>query len=477
MIREGSLDAVRALRLFFRIATPVFFFLAFSFSISPDGVAWIMWRDNPALAITLVGLSALMGLGWFLSARRLRVLYTTDIEAVTLPSKIPETNPYNIWKTMSLRRRLGLAFAVFLSFATIGPLTTLMNVPAGHIRPIQMLIATLASGGFAACIILFANRPVMLVASLGICFAIVEFNTNLSDWLSPSSSTIVRQDTVDIRDERVLVGVAGIALLSSSYVMFIILLTGEGKDRLRLQTEVNIAQRIQHSLVPASGLTTSWCIAGGKTVSATEVGGDFFDFLELRDGRLLVGAADVAGHGVGAGILSAMTKSALRSQAGHDPSPAILLGHLNRTLVQLVDRHMFVTFACLVADNTTQKVRIATAGHPPVLLLRNGHLVREVRTRSLALGMDAGAVFSELEIPFERGDVFLLYTDGVVEAASRRGEQFGTSRLSAAITSTGDRSPDALCKGILQEVSRFAGTSSLKDDATVVAVCMRSGSA
>jgi sigma-B regulation protein RsbU (phosphoserine phosphatase) len=172
-----------------------------------------------------------------------------------------------------------------------------------------------------------------------------------------------------------------------------------------------------------------------------------------------------------------MTKSALRSQVGHDPSPAVLLDQLNRTLVQLVDRRMFVTFACLLADNATHKVRIATAGHPPVLVLRNRQLVREARTPSLALGMDAGAVFSELEIPFEPGDVFLLYTDGVVEATSRHGEQFGISRLSAAITSTGDRPPDAQCKEILKEVTRFTGTSSLKDDATVVAVRMCNGSA
>ena len=477
MIREDSIGAIRALRLFFRVATPVLFFLAFSFSISPDGVTWIMWRDNAALAITLVGLSCLMGLGWFLSARRLRALYNAEVDTVVLPSRISETNPYNIWKSMSLGRRLGLAFAVFLSFATIGPLTTLMDVPQGHIRPIQVLIATLASGGLSACFILFANRPFLLVASLGICLAVIKFNPDISDRLSPPPSTTVRLDATDIRDERALVGVAGIALLSSSYVMFIILLTGEGKNRLRLQTEVNIAQRIQHSLVPSSGLATSWCIADGRTVPATEVGGDFFDFLELPDGRLLVGTADVAGHGVGAGILSAMTKSALRSQAGHDPSPAVLLDQLNRTLVQLVDRRMFVTFACLLADNTTQKVRIATAGHPPVLILRNGQLVREVRTPSLALGMDARAIFSEEEVPFELGDVFFLYTDGVVEAMSRRGEQFGTSRLSAAIVSAGVHPPDALCKAILQEVSRFTGTSLLKDDATVVAVRMRDRSA
>jgi hypothetical protein len=449
MTREQSVGALRFLRAFFRVAAPIFFFLPFSVSVSPKGVTWIMWRDDPLLSLTLFGLSLLMGTGWYVSAKRLRSQLSVDRETIPLPVRTPKENPYNIWRTMAFRKRLGLAFAVFLSFSTLGPLMTLMSASPEHFRPLQILITTVASGGFAACMILFGHRPSLLLVTLCLCLAAGKFSGEITDLLSPGPPVVTTQNPEDIADERSLVGAAGIALLSSSYAMFIILLAGEGRDRLRLETEVNIAQRIQLSLVPPSGLANSWCLVGGKTVPASEIGGDFFDYVSLSDQRVLVAAADVAGHGVGAGILSAMTKSALRMQSGHDPSPAVMLKHLNQTLVRLIDRRMFVTFACLLVDQTTRTARIATAGHPPVIVFRANHIVT-----------------------YQPGDLFLLYTDGVVEAVSKRGEQFGTERLTSAVASHDHRPPENLCADILREVSRFAAGSTLRDDATVVAARM-----
>ena len=104
--------------------------------------------------------------------------------------------------------------------------------------------------------------------------------------------------------------------------------------------------------------------------------------------------ADVAGHGVGAGILAAMTKSAFRALITHDPEPATMLGHLNRTPDQLVERNMFVTMAYVLIDHRSERAQIATAGHPAVLQVRgDAHDWEEKRTPSLALGMDRLAVF------------------------------------------------------------------------------------
>ncbi|HEV8537813.1 MAG TPA: SpoIIE family protein phosphatase, partial [Bacteroidota bacterium] len=132
-------------------------------------------------------------------------------------------------------------------------------------------------------------------------------------------------------------------------------------------TEINIARKIQQSLIPCTTFENSWCRVAGMTASATEVGGDYFDIVALSDHRLVVAVADVAGHGVGSGILSAMTKSALRSQHMHVASPAMVLENLNRTIYQVSERNMFVTLAYLLLDADARTAAYATAGHLPLL--------------------------------------------------------------------------------------------------------------
>jgi sigma-B regulation protein RsbU (phosphoserine phosphatase) len=213
-----------------------------------------------------------------------------------------------------------------------------------------------------------------------------------------------------------------------------------------------------------------WCAAAGRTVPATEVGGDYFDVVELPDGKLVVAIADVTGHGVGAGILSAMTKSALRSELGHDAAPHTVLENLNRTLYQVSQRGMFVTMAYLLLDRQAGIARIATAGHPPVMFCRHDGTIRAVRTTNPGLGMRPQGFFIEAEVGFAPGDRFLLYTDGVTEATNRTGEQFGDGRLGDLVAAGQPVPADQWCAVMLESVLEFRGSKNLSDDATVVAV-------
>ena len=115
-------------------------------------------------------------------------------------------------------------------------------------------------------------------------------------------------DRIDVR--RPLFGVIAIFLLSAGYTLFLRVVGEETKKRGRLETEVAVARRIQQSLQPSAAFKTDWCEAAGITVPATEVGGDYFDMIKISDDEAVIAIADVSGHGVGAGILSAMTKSA-----------------------------------------------------------------------------------------------------------------------------------------------------------------------
>jgi len=467
--RENS--TLKILHSFFRIAAPTFVGISMLFTVDTNGTLWIMWRDATPLAVTLAFLGLLMGAGWWSTALRLRT------DANISPPQEP-SQAYNIFKQIDPSVRRQLALAVFLIFSTIGPLSILMDSSLHPVHPLRVLIVTLASGGMSASIILFGNRPFPLAAGFLLCLAANMFSSTLTGSLTGTRSpamtqgniTLSTEQQLDLRSQRTLIGVLGVGLIACGYTVFLVVLNREGKKRVRLQAEVAIAQRIQQSLLQDAIVSTSWCEAAGRTVPATEVGGDYFDMVQLPDGRLAVAIADVTGHGVGAGILSAMTKSALRSQLAHDASPHSVLENLNRTLYQVTQRNMFVTMAFLLLDRHAGTARIATAGHPSILFRRRDGSIRGLRTVNPGLGMRAQGSFSEQEVPFAPGDRFLLYTDGVTEAMNDAGEQFGDGRLGDVFATDQPLSVDRMCPLVLESVLRFRGSDNLLDDATVVAV-------
>ncbi|HTY59189.1 MAG TPA: PP2C family protein-serine/threonine phosphatase [Bacteroidota bacterium] len=480
MTADDRTTMVKLLRTFFRIAAFVFLLVTFSFSVDETGATWIMWRDSTSLAVTLVALALLMAAGWVSLSIRLKRMQVREKEPAVRPPRDIPVRPYNIWGPMPPGTRAGLATAVFLIFGTIGPLNTLLTPPDQTLRPLEIVILTIATGGISASMIMFGHRKIILVLALALCLGILFSVDSIVDTLSPGrppslkrpdgSVTLTAAQVENFKDQRTVVAAGGIVLLSLGYVMFIVLLTNEGRQRARLQAEMSIARAIQLSLLPSSPITAGKTEAAGITAPASEVGGDYFDFMELPDGRLAVFAADVAGHGVGAGILGAMTKSAFRAHIVHDPSPAAMLTFLNTTLAGLVERKMFITAAYLLLDAPRLSARIATAGHPPAFRIDGRGAIEELRTPSMALGMDRHTAFTELEIRCSAGDVFLLYTDGVVESTSRSGEQFGPGRLKALLAGAGQRSPAELCDALAREAESFRGTEKAADDLTVVAV-------
>lgn len=480
MTGEDRTLALKVLRTFFRIASFVFLLSTFSFTVDETGASWIMWRDSTLFASSLVGVALLMAAAWIYTEFRIRKVQIPGAGQVARSFRGGRDQPYNIWGPMPWGTRAGLATAVFLIFGTIGPLNTLLTPPDQTLRPLEIVILTIATGGISASMILFGHRKIILALSLALCMGVLFTVEPIMDVLSPGrppslrspdgSVTLSPAQIENFKDQRTVVAAGGIVLLSLGYVMFIVLLSNEGRQRARLQAEMAIAREIQLSLLPSSSITAGKARAAGITIPASEVGGDYFDFVELPDGRLAVFAADVAGHGVGAGILGAMTKSAFRAHIVHDASPASMLTFLNATLAGLVERKMFITAAYLLLDSARHSARIATAGHPPVFRIDGHGAIEEVRTPSMALGMDRNAAFTEKEIPCAPGDTFLLYTDGVVESTARSGEQFGTERLKAVLAGSSGRPPAELCDALAREAGSFRGTGTAADDLTVVAV-------
>jgi serine phosphatase RsbU (regulator of sigma subunit) len=399
---------------------------------------------------------------------------------------------FDIWKEMTLGDRARFAVAVFFLFAALGPLVVLMKSSLSVIPWKFVLLETVSMGSLPAMIIFFAARRKWLIAPIIIFWSFVvglnsgglnivvtgsgevrtEFNSNIALTDSVKGGRAIQAATVDastlrgIYEQRTFLGLIAIGCIVLGYTMLIRVIRKEVRKRARFETEVTIARDIQQSLMGDQRLDLPGCRIAGATAPATEVGGDYFDFVTTAAGDVAICVADVTGHGVGAGILSAMTKSAFRSQVRNDASPGALLGNLNRTLVELSSEKMFVTFAYCLLGGNGRCLTVATAGHQPVLH-RSGGKILQHRTPSLALGLRADAAYHSVQVAPVPGDLILLYTDGVVEAANKKGEQYSLDRLTA-LFSAYSGSPSDWPAHLIGSLRAFTGSASFEDDISCV---------
>lgn len=385
-----------------------------------------------------------------------------------------------IWEDMQPPALRKLALAVALIFAVFGPIQVLMLplLPPGVW--LRVFALTLLSGGFAASIILFGRRLLPLLLTIAVFTAILlalPSTFSISSRMAKQQSmeateqlALLSEEDIERQGEqRLLIGMFGIGMIAGGYAVFIIVIAREVRRRAGLESEIKAAQKIQQALLPAAPLELPWCEIAGMCVPAAEVGGDYFDVIKLSDEEVLVVVGDVSGHGLGAGILAAMTKSALYSQFDLAVSPRDILTRLNRTLCRLTGKNSFVTLAVLYLNQRLQTARLATAGHPPVLHYQAAaRAITARRTPSLGLGLAPDATFEEMEIPVAPGDRFLLYTDGVIEASNRAKEQFGEERLREIMIASRHAAAMAAGMAIIKSVQNFSAKEALADDATVV---------
>ncbi|MGA9407619.1 MAG: PP2C family protein-serine/threonine phosphatase [Bacteroidota bacterium] len=391
-------------------------------------------------------------------------------------------SPMNLWKTMDKKGIRRLAVAVFFLFGTIGPLTMLMDnsiLPGSWFR---LFYLTVLEGAFAACIILFIRKPFLLVVLLLLIVGAMISADRVEELLLGRSEqnmiltanhlfTLTQAELDRIDERRPAFGLLAVALLGTGYALFLMVINEENKKSTRLETEIAVARTIQKSLQPSEVFKTDWCEAAGATVPATEVSGDYFDMIKISDDEIVFVIADVSGHGVGAGILSAMTKSAIHTELHHNTTPAELMFNLNSAVYQVTDKKMFVSFAYLLLDRRTMTAHVATAGHPPIFLVRKSDgAIIEIRTPNLALAVQPSTQYTEQAVQFNRGDILILYTDGIIEATNDKAEQFGADRLKELISDTERASSEALSNSIIASVRTFTVNKEFADDATIVVV-------
>jgi serine phosphatase RsbU (regulator of sigma subunit) len=242
---------------------------------------------------------------------------------------------------------------------------------------------------------------------------------------------------------------------------------------LALNTELEMARQIQLSILPHSIPKLAGLDIAAHYLPMTSVAGDFYDFIQIDDKHIGVLIADVSGHGLPSALIASMLQVALTGQAAHASEPAKVLAGLNRALCGKFTQN-FVTAAYVYADLENNLMRYAGAGHPPMLQWRNSTgKAAQVLENGLVLGLIEEASYEALEFLLEPGDRYVLYTDGILEAANSAQEQFGADRLMSFIKNHKHLEAEPFSETLLNDLAGWSNQTvdqGQQDDITLLVI-------
>lgn len=244
----------------------------------------------------------------------------------------------------------------------------------------------------------------------------------------------------------------------------------ESAERERLEQELTVARSIQSSLIPSRNPTIEGLDVAAYWRAARQVSGDFYDFLELPDGKHALLIADVADKGIPAALFMALCRTIIRSVGSTRIDPAATLSRANDILVNDTESDLFVTVFYAVWDPVTRLVTYANGGHNPPLFIRTDGSVEALHADGIAMGIVEHMAFEERTIQVAPGDTLILYTDGVNETINAHLEEFGLDRLIDVVASAEKRSARNLVDAIVDALDAFAGSAPQFDDTTLVVV-------
>ena len=362
-----------------------------------------------------------------------------------------------------------LLLAVFMLFSTFGFYGDLMS--GGHTPYPLVLVEMLASGFTAALwIIVLARMPLVFVLiPVGLTLSNAFTIPVLENWMMRTFRMHPVAGDFGIR----FAATATMILILVSYILFVMFMRREGSETFKLQNELALAHGIQKTLVPPFALQTARFEIYGISKPSEKVGGDLVDAVALANGDAIAYLGDIAGHGLQAGILMGMLKTATRTallDAGErEPNQTlpVLLERLNAVLPEVKEPHMYATFSAfrLCKDGA---VYYALAASPPILHWHaNGLALSKLEEEQFPLGLLEVKDFGGEHMQMERGDVVVVATDGVLEASDKRGEEFGVERLEQTIALHATSALPELAAKILEAVQTFGKQL---DDQTILLI-------
>jgi serine phosphatase RsbU (regulator of sigma subunit) len=234
-----------------------------------------------------------------------------------------------------------------------------------------------------------------------------------------------------------------------------------------------VAERMQKRLLPQYVPVHPMLEVAAVSEPSLEVGGDYYDFVGLEDNSLGIVVADVSGKGVSAAFYMAEMKGIFQSLASLGLSPRQFVVQANKALIGSLEKKAFISLLYGTLDLASGELLLARAGHCPMVYI-SGERQEFVRPVGLGLGLTEGGIFEESigeeNLQLQPGDICLFYTDGITEARSTDGDEFGYDRLARAATASKDSSAQEILEKVMKEIRTFTGRSDLWDDLTLVVV-------
>ena len=241
-------------------------------------------------------------------------------------------------------------------------------------------------------------------------------------------------------------------------------------EQERLRRELELSRLIQTEMLPRTPLRSGPAEIGGVSIPAREVGGDFFNYFVLPDGRLALLVGDVSGKGVGAALLMANIQATLRARLPHETDLAQLADHLDRELDRNTPGAVYLTLFLAILDVDGRLLRYVNAGHNPQFLVRPAGTIEALGSTGMPIALYAGHGYAEAFARLDPGDLLFFYTDGLVETESETGEMFGAERLQDILATGPAEGIEAVLQRVEHHVTTFRGRAELFDDATMMAL-------
>jgi len=247
-------------------------------------------------------------------------------------------------------------------------------------------------------------------------------------------------------------------------------LAEEQLERERLERELQVASEIQQRFQPASAPQVTGYELQGISFPCYEIGGDYYDFIQRSDGRMVVALGDVSGKGTAAALLMSSLHASVHAQVDIHDSLVKTIGAVNRYLVESIPPNRFVTLFYAELDPKSGGLSFLNAGHNPPLIVHAGGTMEQLASGGLPLGIMADADFREGRTRLYPGDVLVIYSDGVSEAVNPGGEEFGPTRLYETVARNLDSSAAGIRDRIEAALTKFCQGTPAADDITLVIV-------
>ncbi|HVN33201.1 MAG TPA: PP2C family protein-serine/threonine phosphatase [Thermoanaerobaculaceae bacterium] len=293
-----------------------------------------------------------------------------------------------------------------------------------------------------------ARRVLFAVSVIAAVLGLIRFNAVID----------TRQVYVNFSPVWFLVSVTGLVFL----------LALELVDRVLVRDELEVARQLQRDLLPSTAPDLPGYRIAHSYRTANEIGGDYYDFLPLPDGRFVLVIGDASGHGMAAGLLMAIANAALKLAIEVDPSPERVAALLNRVLCRTGDRRAFMSLFYGLLTPATGQLEYVCAGHPFPLLRRASGEVEELGRGGLPLGIREVVELARAQVTLAPHDLLVLYSDGLPEAVNVTGEAFGFETLRTLIRTEAE--PQAIHDRFLRALTTHIAGEPLTDDVSIVVV-------